>query len=146
MHLSNLIQTYFTFFFCFVFSLLTTLVQLGLYCHWWNTTAVLLQSFWRRKQERRIDTNTTCRSRHAHTPLLLWKKKLTRAGLYFKSIIKRIDKCYTYSETPSFIMLHWETWTSEPYWSFFFCISPSFRFKFSQSSVYSFFFFPCSAL
>ena len=47
----------------------------------------------------------------------------------------------TYSERPSFIMLHWETSTLEPSWSFFFfCIAPSIRFNFSLSSVYSFLF------
>ena len=72
-------------------------------------------------------------------------KKLTRAGLYLKSIIKGINKSYTYSETTSFIMLHWETSTREPSWFFFFCISPYIRFKFSLSPVYSLLFFPCHA-
>ena len=64
----------------------------------------------------------------------------------FKVNHKRMNKSYTYSGTSSFIMLHWEASTSELSWSFFFCIAPSIRFKFSLSSVYSFFFFPCRAL
>ena len=60
-------------------------------------------------------------------------EKLYRNTL--KSIIKRFNKSYTYSETPSFIMLHWETSTLEPSWSFFFCTAPSIRFKFSLSPV-----------
>ena len=73
-------------------------------------------------------------------------KETDEISLFLKSIIKRINKSYTYSETPSFIMLHWETSTSELSWSFFFCIAPSIRVKFSLSSVYSLLFFPCRAL
>ena len=38
-------------------------------------------------------------------------------------------------------MLHWETSTREPSWSFFFYMVSSIRFKFSLSSVESFLFF-----
>ena len=64
----------------------------------------------------------------------------------FKVNHKRMNKSYTYSGTSSFVMLHWETSTREPSWSFFLYIVSSILFKFSLSSVYSLLFFPCRAL
>ena len=148
MYMSNLFQTYFTFFFLFLFflrpfdnvSAIRFILSLVKYHNCFITI------FLTEKTGKTYRYKHYLQSRHANTPFLLWKKKLTRAGLYLKSIIKRIDKSYSYSERRSFIMLHWETSTSELSWSFFFCIAPSIRVKFSLSSVYSLLFFPCRAL
>ena len=113
-------------------------------------------------RKRLIDTNTTCSQDLLIHPFFMlncmrlrnpWSlikyqspEETDESRPLFKVSHKRMNKSYTYSVTSTFVMLHWETSTSEPSWSFFLCIAPSIRFKFSLSSVYSLLFFPCHAL
>ena len=97
MYMSNSFQTYFTFFFLFLFflrlfdnvSAIRFILSLVKYHNCFITI------FLTEKTGKTYRYKHYLQSRHA-TPFLLWKKKLTRTGLYSKSIIKRIDKSYIY--------------------------------------------------